>query len=171
MFRLLDTLIFTIERIWQHRLLVMWVIIGLSVATVLSMSLTMYVDSVYTELLDSRLETPPYAFRYRYLGAWNGNIDFDVFNNADSAVQNSFTDTVGLPVGRSVTYVRGGTWNVRMEDGATLGSFGLGTLDGVEDQIRIVAGEWTEESINRDDGVVPLLVAGRYVLSDGGANR
>ena len=158
MFRLFDTLIFTIERIWQHRLLVMWVIIGLSVATVLSMSLTMYVDSVYTELLDSRLDTPPYAFRYRYLGAWNGNIGFDDFNSANGAVQDGFTDTIGLPVSRSVTYVRGGTWNVRMESGVTLGSFGLGTLSGTDDQMTIIAGEWSAESQTRDDGIVPLLL-------------
>ena len=68
MYRLFDTLLFTLERILNHRLLVIWVLVGLAIATTLALSLSLYVDSVYSELLESRLDTPPYAFRYRYLG-------------------------------------------------------------------------------------------------------
>src|SRR5690606_41466097 len=74
MFRLLDTFALTWERLNQHRLLVIWVLVGLSVVTTLTLSLSLYVDAVYSDLLGSRLGDPPYAFRWRYLGAWNGNI-------------------------------------------------------------------------------------------------
>ena len=49
--RLLDTLSFTISRLWLHRILAFWVLLGLSTATTLALSLPLYVDSVYSGLL------------------------------------------------------------------------------------------------------------------------
>src|SRR3982751_1817803 len=124
MFKLIDHFLFTLERIWQHRTLVLWVLLGLMVATTLALSLPLYVDSVYSDLLASRLGNPPFAFRFRYLGAWNGNIGQTDVENANAAIQQSFPDTVGIPVAQRVTYVRGGTWNVRAGT-SNIGQFGV----------------------------------------------
>ena len=99
--RVFDTFFFTLERTWQHRVLVLWVLLGISVATTLAISLPLYVDSVYTELLESRLDVPPYAFRFRYLGAWNGNIQQVDFDSASAAIGGEFTGTIGLATGRA----------------------------------------------------------------------
>jgi putative ABC transport system permease protein len=141
MFRLLDTLSFALERIKQHRVLVIWVIVGLSVATTLAMSLSLYVDSVYSNLLQSRLDQPPYAFRFRYLGAWNGNITADDVSSASAAIQGRMAQLIGLPVQRDVRFVRGGSWSVAL-DSQSLGTFSLGILDGADDQMAIVDGQW-----------------------------
>ena len=149
----LDTIAFTIERIRQHFILVIWVLLGLAVATTLSLSLTLYVDAVYTDLLASRLDEPPYAFRYRYLGAWNGNIEQTDIERANSATVDR---TIDLPVARSVTYTRGGTWTARQEN-LNLGSFGLGTLKGADDQIWISGGAWSAD-MPREDDTIPVLL-------------
>ena len=47
--RLLDPVFFAFERLWQHRMLVFWTLVGLSAATTLALSLTLYVDAVNTE--------------------------------------------------------------------------------------------------------------------------
>ncbi|MFN8376353.1 MAG: hypothetical protein U0694_26215 [Anaerolineae bacterium] len=156
MFRLIDHFLFTLERIWQNRTLVLWVLLGLMVATTLALSLPLYVDSVYSDLLASRLGNPPFAFRFRYLGAWNGNIGRTDVENTDAAMQQSFTATVGLPVAQGVTYVRGGTWNTRSAS-ANLGAFGIATISGIEGQIAIVAGEWSDD-MPIEDGVIPALL-------------
>jgi len=49
--RFLAVFSFTLERLNQHRLLALWVLIGLSVATTLALSLALYVDAVYSDLL------------------------------------------------------------------------------------------------------------------------
>ena len=157
MFRIIDILFFTIERIRQHMVLVLWVLVGLSVATTLTLSLTLYVDAVYSDLLTSRLPDPPLATRYRYLGAWNGNIALDDVERADQATIDNFVRTVGLPVDRSTRYTRGGTWSVRL-DQIALGTLGLGTLSGADDQIYITEGVWPpEDPVNADDPMPILL--------------
>ncbi|RMG70657.1 MAG: hypothetical protein D6711_16835 [Chloroflexi bacterium] len=157
----LDITAFTVERIRQHILLVIWVLLGLIVAATLSLSLSLYVDAVYTDLLTSRLDTPPYAFRYRYLGAWNGNIGQQDVERANLAATDYFVATIGLPVERAVTYIRGGTWTAR-QDNLNLGAFGLGTLKGADDQIWISAGEWSDDMPLDDDTVAVLLPEGMF---------
>ena len=143
--RLFDTLTFTLSRLWLHRVLAFWVLLGLSIATTLAISLPLYVDSVYSGLLESRLDSPPYGFRFRYLGAWNGNIGIQDVENASSAVQQGFTSTFGLPVEQNARYIGGGTWRINSSDYGQLGSFTLGALEGAEAKMKIVDGQWPPE--------------------------
>lgn len=155
--RWLDSLLLTLERLWQHKLLVLLSLIGLSAATTLALSLPLYVDAVNSGLLSSRLGDPRYAFRFRYVGSWQGNVTQADIEVADAALTSNFTMQLDMPVARSVQYTRGGLWNIRREDNQGLGAFGLGLLTGVDDQIEIVAGEWP--ATTTEEGVIPVLVA------------
>jgi putative ABC transport system permease protein len=181
MLRLLDSLLFTIERLWQHRALVLWALVGLSAATTLALSLSLYVDAVNTGLLESRLSDPPYAFRFRYQGSWEGNItQADVASSA-GAIFDSFPATIGLPTARQVLYVRAGTWTLRTDSGVNLGPFGVGLLEGADDQITIVAGERdfgdaaTSSSLETDPNtasdsvevVLPVMASERLLYESG----
>jgi putative ABC transport system permease protein len=156
MYHVFDTLSFTLERIKQHRILVLWVIVGLSVATTLAMSLSLYVDSVYSDLLQSRLGNPPYAFRFRYLGAWNGNVTAEDVSSASGAIQKRMVQLIGLPVQRDVRFVRGGSWSMAM-DSQSFGTFSLGTLDGANDQMAIVDGQWPPPQPTGANDPLPVL--------------
>ncbi len=158
MFRFFDLLLFTIERLRKHYVLVFWALVGLSTATTLALSLWLYVDAVNTGLLTSSLSNPPYAFRFRYLGAWNGNItDADV-NSATAAVQNTFTGIIGLPSAREVNFARGGAWAVkRLPKNQSLGNLSLATLNGTEDQMEIFQGEWPPKPVAETDPI-PVLI-------------
>ncbi|MDQ7024194.1 MAG: ABC transporter permease [Anaerolineae bacterium] len=167
MFRLLDIVGFTIERIWQHIILVFWVLVGIGVATTLALSLPLYVDSVYTGILESRLDDPPYAYRYRYLGAWNGNIGIDDMQVASSAIENRFVEKIGLPEDMTVRYVRGGTGQARFaESNVPIGTFGVGSLQGNESQIIISAGEWNPAPDDENDRI-PLLLPEVMLFTNG----
>src|SRR4051812_21891886 len=115
-FRLFDSISFALERLWQHRVLVMWALVGLCCATTLALSLPLYVDAVNTNLLSSRLPDPPYAFRYHYLGSWKGNITKADVDSATTAVDSGYTSVIGLPTQLEVNYARGGAWTVRRSD-------------------------------------------------------
>ena len=157
MFRLIDLFLFALERLWQHRVLVLWTLLGLSVATTLALSLVLYVDAVNTGLLASRLSEPPYAFRYRYLGSWNGNITQPDVDSATAAVTGSFVDAIGLPTAREVLYSRGPAWTTRLSNGVSLPAFSVGALQGTEDQMEIVSGEWPPPERAADDPIPVLL--------------
>lgn len=166
MFRLIDLFLFALERLWQHRVLVLWTLLGLSVATTLALSLVLYVDAVNTGLLASRLSDPPYAFRFRYLGSWNGNITQTDVNSATAAVTDGFVDTIGLPTAREVLYSRGPAWTTRLSSGVSLPAFSLGTLQGTEDQMSIVAGEWPPPE--RAEGApIPVLLPATVLYTMG----
>lgn len=155
MFRIIDAVLFAFERLWQHRILVFWALLGLTVATTLALSLTLYVDAVYSGVLSSRLDDPPYAYRYRYVGSWEGNITQADVNSVDGVLQNSFIPEVDLPIAQQVSYVRGGTWGMRGEMGS-VGSFGIGSVAGIESLIAITNGQWPPEAV--DDASVPVLI-------------
>ena len=165
MLRFFDTLFFTLERLKQHRLLAIWVLVGLSVATTLTLSLSLYVDLVYSRLLESRLDSPPYAFRLRYLGAWNSNITRADVDTATAVIQRRLGDALGLPVERNARFVRGGSWSLRLGN-LTLGTFSLGILDGADDQITIVEGQWSPEPADEGDPL-PVLAPESMLYSMG----
>ncbi|MCB9454136.1 MAG: hypothetical protein H6672_22110 [Anaerolineaceae bacterium] len=166
MFRLLDTLLFTLERLWRHRILVFWVLVGLSAATTLALSLLLYVDAVNTGLLASHLGDPPYAFRFRYLGSWQGNITQADVTSATASIEGGFVNTMGLPTDRVVRYISGGAWTVRLQDGAPLGAFTVGTLEGTDGQVQIVSGEWPAES-PADGEPIPVLMSEKMLYQMG----
>src|SRR5260370_37079780 len=108
MSRVFDHLHGAFERLLNHRLVVVWALVGLTAATTLALSLPLYVDAVDTRLLASRLTQPPYAFRFRYLGSWKGNIQAADVSGATSAIEQGFVSTIGLPTQKVVTYSRSG---------------------------------------------------------------
>ncbi|MBC7869406.1 MAG: hypothetical protein H7Y09_01095, partial [Chitinophagaceae bacterium] len=150
MLQAFDVLNFTLERLWRNRVMVFWVLVGLSAATTLALSLVLYVDAVNTNLLSSRLTAPPYAFRFRYLGAWEGNIGQTEVDRTTAAIESGFKGAVGLPTARQVNFARSAPWTLRLtvEGGTplTLGAFSLGTMSGAYDQMNLVAGQWPPEA-------------------------
>src|SRR5689334_3148766 len=157
MFRIVDIIAFTIERIRQHLLLVFWVLLGISIAVTLALSLPLYVDSVYSGILESRLSEPPYAYRFRYLGAWNGNLSINDSNSISSAVEGRYVELLGLPLEMGVRYIGAGRWNARLsESNLGLGTLTLGSLTGSDDLMRITSGVWPAEA--DEEGRIPVLV-------------
>jgi putative ABC transport system permease protein len=171
MLRFLDSLLFTIERIWQHRALVFWALLGLSAATTLALSLSLYVDAVNTGLLESRLSDPPYAFRFRYQGSWEGNITQADVNTSAAAIFDGFPGTLGLPTEHEMMYVRVGTWALRTDGGVNLGPFGMGMLEGADEQIAIVAGtaDFDSELDPGENGeiILPVMASERLLYESG----
>lgn len=157
--RLIDLVLFAVERLMQHRVLVFWALVGLSTATTLTLSLTLYVDAVNTNLLTDSLDDPPYSFRFRYLGSWEGTIALDDVERTTAMLQSDFVSAIGLPVKSSSLYISGGTWNVTRqgEMPAPFGTYTLGTLSGSGDRMRITAGAWPAEATQPD--AIPVMMA------------
>ncbi|MBI5927736.1 MAG: hypothetical protein HY862_00390 [Chloroflexi bacterium] len=164
MFRLFDTLTLVFERLWQHRILVFWTLLGLSTATTLALSLTLYVDAVYSNLLEDKLGNPPYAFRLRYLGAWEGNISPEDVSSASASIHQELAQSIGLPVLREAQYVGAGFWGIRGTK-SNIGNYSIGTLTGADAQIQITAGQWPAEPSTDDE--IPVLISEEMFFTTG----
>jgi putative ABC transport system permease protein len=166
MHRLIDPVLFSLERLWQHRTLVFWTLVGLTSATTLALSLTLYVDAVNTNLLTGSLADPPYAFRYRYLGSWEGRITSEDVATASAVIQNEFVGGIGLPVESSAVYIGAGNWQftLQREQPLRIGAYTLATLQGAEHLFRITEGDWPAEA---EGDSIPVLVS-RNMLNTAG---
>ncbi len=164
-------MLFALERLWQHRVLVLWTLVGLAAATTLALSLTFYVDAVNTDLLTSHLGTPPYAIRFRYLGSWNGSITTADVTAATAAIDAGFVNTIGLPVAKAINYASGGSWTIALDGAGGLGALKLSSLDGGESLMNIVAGEWpaqhSDGTSSDSDGTIPVLLPDSMLYSMG----
>ncbi|MBN2470863.1 MAG: hypothetical protein JXN59_09075 [Anaerolineae bacterium] len=167
MHRLIDPVLFALERLWQHRTLVFWTLVGLASATTLALSLILYIDAVNTTLLTDSLADPPYAFRYRYLGSWEGRITPEDVAVADHVIHTEFVSEIGLPVKSSATYFSAGNWQLTLQHDLPLriGAYTLGTLEGAEHLIQITAGEWPPADSSLE--AIPALVS-RNLLETAG---
>ncbi len=154
---MMDTFAFALHRIRIHRVLALWVLVGISVAVTLSLSLPLYVDSVYSELLESRLGEPPFSFRFRYLGAWNGNITLADVETTTQAIEGDFADSLGMPLQQNTRYLAGGALRLTSTTYGAVGNYTIGALSGAEDNINILDGEWPPVQI-ADDDPVPVLI-------------
>ncbi|MBN1563933.1 MAG: hypothetical protein JXA10_08840, partial [Anaerolineae bacterium] len=165
--RLIDLIFFAIERLWQHRALVFWTLVGLSATTTLALSLTLYVDAVNTDLLTDSLNDPPYAFRFRYLGSWEGAITAEDMERASATLQSNFVDTIGLPIQSDALYISGGSWTItRQSDVPTsFGTYVLGTLDGADNHIQITGGAWPTDATQ--DNAIPVMIAEKLLFQTG----
>lgn len=165
MFKIIDIVAFTLERIRQHFTLVLWVLIGIIVAVTLALSLPLYVDAVYSGILESRLDNPPYAYLYRYLGAWEGNISLDELQSADTAIKGQFADAIGLPIDKATTYISSGRYATRLaESNVQVGTFTVGSLSDAEGLMTITAGEWPPEDTGDQ---IPLLLPESMLFANG----
>ena len=165
MFRWMNYLLITIERLRQHWILVFWTLVGLTTATVLSMSLLLYVDAVNTDVLRDELDAEPYAFRLRYVGAWEGNISRPDVENTTAAIENKLINTVDLQLRQVMRYVSIGRWSVR-DDVGNLGTFVVSGLEGYEEKVEVVAGEWYTQA-TLPDGTYPVMISETFMLTTG----
>jgi putative ABC transport system permease protein len=114
---LLSILILAGKRLWNHRLLMLCLLVGLVVAVGLLSSIPLYAETVHHRLLQGELtETgiyrPPFAFLWRYVGTWHGDITWDEYAPVDEYLSRQAPAITGLPLELSVRHAK--TGNMRL---------------------------------------------------------
>jgi putative ABC transport system permease protein len=91
------------RRIWNHRLLMLCLLLGLVVAVGLLSSVPLYADAARNKLLQGELteagtHRPPFAFLWRYVGTWHGNIKWEDYEPVNAYLAEQAPGIMGLPV-------------------------------------------------------------------------
>lgn len=165
MFHWFNYLLIAVERIRLHWILVFWTLVGLTTAATLSMSLLLYVDAVNTDVLRQELDAEPYAFRLRYVGAWEGNIEQADVEYTTASIDANLIEVLDLPVSQDMRYVSVGRWTARTEQ-SNLGTFIVAGLDGFTDKVELVQGEWYTGA-ETAEGVYPVMISENYMFTTG----
>jgi putative ABC transport system permease protein len=107
--------IVTTKRIMAQRSLAIATCLGLIAAVAVTMSIPLYSDAVYQNILRQEVTAqsegdtdvftrPTFAFLYRYVGSWAGPVSWDTLRSIDRYMAGTITSTLGLPRKTFVRY-------------------------------------------------------------------
>jgi len=164
------------RRLWNQRLLMLCLLLGLVAAVGLLSSIPLYADAAQNRLLQGELEEadasagteagivrPPFAFLWRYIGAWHGNVTWEAYRPVDTYLTDQAPAIVDLPLETLVRHVA--TDKMRLfpsEDAAFVPDepllwASLGFVSDLEPHIQLVEGEFPSEGASGDP--VEVLVS------------
>ena len=152
------------RRLWNQRLLMLCLLLGLVAAVGLLSSIPLYADAAQNKLLQVELSNPdttageevttarpPFSFLWRYIGAWHGNVTWEQYGPVDAYLVEQAPAIIDMPVEMQVRHVA--TDKMRLfpsEDAAFIPDEPLlwasvGFVSGLEAQIQLVEGAFPSE--------------------------
>ena len=156
------------KRLWHQRLLMLCLLVGLVVAVGLLSSIPLYTDAVNNRLLQGQLTEagtyrPPFAFLWRYIGAWHGEITLAEYAPLDEYLTQQAPGVVGLPSEDQIRHVS--TAKLRLfpgEEGAFTDDVpllwaGIGFISNLEAFIQLTEGTYPSDAPS--GGAVEVIVS------------
>ncbi len=118
---LISSIVIAAKRLWNHRVLMLCLLAGLITAVALLSSIPLYSDAVHLQLLQGELteagtHRPPFAFLWRYVGAWHGEIAWEDYVPADEYLHKQAVNVVDLPLVFQVRHVRSAKMRLYPQD-------------------------------------------------------
>ena len=158
------------RRLVHQRGLALSMLLGLMTAVAVTVSIPLYADAVSYRILNERLfnnpddVTPPFAFLFRYVGSWNGYIEWEDCRQIDEYMQILAEPTLGLPKEQLVRHFK--TDRMRLFP-ATITSYdstaeplsyvALGFISDLEPHIEILEGQYPSPVANNSDPVEVMI--------------
>ena len=144
------------RRLWRQRLLMACLLAGLVAAVGLLAGIPLYADAVQNRLLQGELteagtHRPPFAFLWRYIGAWNGDITWETYQPINSYLAEQSPSVIDLPLESQIRHVA--TARLRLFPGADAAFTAnepllwanVGFITGLAAQIDLVEGTYPPE--------------------------
>ena len=160
-----------VRRLRAHLGLTLMSLLGLTVAVALIISVPVFSDAINYNLLREELRgmsenrnRPPFAFMFRYVGAWYGGIDLEKYEKQNEYLTKQAPWTIGLPLQQTVRYVK--TDNFRLfpvseaqyaDIRQPLAYAYLGFVTNLQDHITIIEGEWPAVTQRATDTLEVLI--------------
>ncbi len=151
---LLSIFVLAARRLWNNLGLMIGTALGLIVAVALAMSIPLYADGVNYRLLRKALSEkeqgrtrPPFAFMWRYVGAWHGPVEWKDYQKTDRFFEGQARGLIGLPVELGVRHVKTDNFRLYPADATSYDDpkqamdwVSLGFVSSFSDHIKLVDG-------------------------------
>lgn len=165
-----------LKRLFAQRGLAAAIVLGLVVSISLIMSIPLYADAVYYQILQDELETPagsggirrpPFAYMFRYVGSTYGAMEWEDVGQVDAYLSGPAATQLALPHKRTIRHFK--TDNVRLfpadnvvysdiTDPLEWVSFGFVT--DIESAIRVVEGRVPDSMVSGNpDTPVEVMIS------------
>lgn len=173
-------LVVTVKRLISERWLALATALGLIISVALITSIPMYADAIHYRVLLEKLageeygRRPPFAFMYRYVGAWAGVVNWEDVKPLDDYMTTQVASDLGLPVNGMVRYFS--TDNLRLfpqGDGVyndpdrALGLVNFSWASDFQDHITVVEGSFPAIADSAHGSAVEVLISEELSLEWG----
>jgi len=171
------------KRLLSQRWLALGTALGLVTSVALAVSIPLYADAVYYRLLREELsggspeETvvhPPFAFMFRYLGAWSTPVEWEDVEPVDAYLSGPAGSALGLPQKFMVRYFKTDNFQifpqediayVDIKDPLAWTSFAFAS--DIENHITILEGSFPAVAPSSQNSTVEVLVSESLALELG----
>ncbi|NLE46138.1 MAG: FtsX-like permease family protein [Chloroflexi bacterium] len=163
------------KRLISQRWLAIATALGLLISVALTLSVPLYADAVYYRVLREELTQapsgeqitrPPFAFMFRYIGAWAGSKDWEDVQAADTYLSNVAGPSLGLPQYGLVRYFKTDNFQVfpqediayaTVKDPLTWASFAF--ISDLHDHINLLEGSFPTVAASAQDSTVEVMIS------------
>jgi len=171
------------KRVLSQPWLALATAVGLVFSVGLTLSVPLYADAVYYRVLREELTQtvtgeqitrPPFAYMFRYIGAWAGALDWGKVQDADTYFSNVAGPALGLPEKKLIRYFKTDNFQLfpsdevayaDVRDPLTWGSFAF--ISGLQDHVELVEGNFPSDAASTQDSVVEIMVSEPVALDLG----
>jgi putative ABC transport system permease protein len=184
-FRVFGIIILAVQHLWTQRGLALATSLGIVSAVALSMSIPLYSDAAYEYLYQKKIfeepepgyqmsRRPPFAFMFRYIGAWDGPVSWEKLQPVDSYLSERALDDLKLPLNLFVKYLK--TDNLRLypantqnydETSTPLAWVNFAAASNISDHITITEGENTVRTLPDSEGLIRVVVSEKLANDSG----
>jgi putative ABC transport system permease protein len=171
-------IVVALKRVFAQRGLALATSLGIISAVAMTMSIPIYSDAVYQNIYQtevSRKEAdknvlmgsrPPYAFMFRYVGAWSNPVPKEQLAPIDAYMSGPVEQALGLPKQLFVRYLKSDSFQLfptnttNYDDPKnTLEYVYFGTVSDLESHMDLLEGSMPEVASTAPDSPVPVLMA------------
>ena len=159
---IVSVVLLALKRLWNNKVLTLCQIVGLVAAVALISSIPLYTDAANFKVLkdelsnegtESQRKRPPFAFMYRYIGAWHGPVDLDDYDGVNDYLIDSVPGIIGMPLEGRTRYVKTDNFSLfpASEEAyiglrQPLGWVNFGFVDDFPDHVTLLEGGFPDES-------------------------
>ena len=171
------------KRLLSQRWLALATALGLLVSVALVMSVPLYADAVYFRVLHEQLSggsdnepasRPPFAFMFRYLGAWGEPVDWEDIEPLDKYMTGAVAPSIGLPQKFIVRYFKTDKFRVFPQADVAyadirdpLAWISIASASDFEDHVNILEGTFPPAAEISQNSTVDVLVSEELALELG----
>ncbi len=158
------------QRLWHQRGLALSMLIGLTAAVALTVCIPVYADAISYRILNETLyqqnSTSPFSMLFRYVGSWNGYLEWEDCRQADTFLSAQTGSVLGLEVVGQARYFKTDKMRLLPLSGSAytdsnkpLAFLSLGFVSDLESHIDILQGSWPAAITNNSEPISVLAPA------------
>ncbi len=173
----------TLRRLWHHKGLAFCLLLGLIAAVSLTVSIPIYTDAISHRILSTQLvqqadtRMPPFSFLMRYVGSWNGFLEWEDCQAVDQFISQEAAALLALPAESLVRHFKTDkmqllpTSDAQYQDTRKAITYAaLGFISDIESHIDLIEGDLPQPVTNNSapiEVLAPLSLVASFGFQSG----